>query len=656
MSPEQIRGEEVGPQSDIFSFSAVAFEMFTGSKPFAGDDRLSRMQEVLQSDPKNFADTGVELPQDLQEVLHRGLSKERDGRFPTASELAVQAARVVSGTQGAGNGHALVAEQVSSAAEAQTDEEKGQDNISQALDDTTTTMTASKDTGSKDAQKGESSEKQDSVKAAPPGENVRLDHTIVSSKKVVIDQETGQITFEDIEDSSSAQPSPQPEQTPEGKDQGNDASQSMSDVEPEPKTPSFGVAEPVPDQVHQDQPEQAHSPEEPVELTELAEEESSQSEQEETPEAETAALAEERLQVKAEGDSEKTMTLDQFRAQEAAAASETAGEQAQAPEAEEEAAQVAEVEEEAAQVAEAEEEAAQVAEVEEEAAQVAEVEDKKEEAGEAQEEKKEEKKEEEAADELETTKSGKKLSANTLFAFALPEPVLNKAIEEATTGGKQKSKKQAQGEKPKKEGSGTTRIAIGVVAVLVLVGVVWLFMSPSSAPEEVAEEPSTAPPETGGEGSAPEQGEPAAPAVALPEGPLTAEIVAELTEEQMIAVLSSNDAVGISEVIKRAGEEKNKEVIAKILPLGTHPSYLVRVNVAKVLGDKSVYNAEMMPDVVDALVTMLDDQEYLVRGFSAKALANTGDKTVVPKLQGRLDKEDNEVVQQLLQAALAELG
>ena len=55
MSPEQIRGEQLTEQTDLFSTGIVAFELYTGNHPFLGKDVNSTINHILSFDHRTLA-------------------------------------------------------------------------------------------------------------------------------------------------------------------------------------------------------------------------------------------------------------------------------------------------------------------------------------------------------------------------------------------------------------------------------------------------------------------------------------------------------------------------------------------------------------------------------------------------------------------------
>jgi Protein kinase domain len=95
MSPEQLRGEEVGFRSDLYSFGIVVYELFSGTLPFRGDTPVATIVRQLQERP--FLDLPA-LPDALRKVLARALAKDPAERYATAEEMhaALEAACQVS--------------------------------------------------------------------------------------------------------------------------------------------------------------------------------------------------------------------------------------------------------------------------------------------------------------------------------------------------------------------------------------------------------------------------------------------------------------------------------------------------------------------------------------------------------------------------------
>ncbi len=87
MSPEQVRGEELGPESDIWSLGVVLYEMLSGTNPFRGDYEHSVMYSILNTDPPPVKRYSGEVPDGFIDVIERCLSKSASERYPSAGEL-----------------------------------------------------------------------------------------------------------------------------------------------------------------------------------------------------------------------------------------------------------------------------------------------------------------------------------------------------------------------------------------------------------------------------------------------------------------------------------------------------------------------------------------------------------------------------------------
>jgi Tol biopolymer transport system component len=87
MSPEQVRGQPADQRSDIFTFAAVLYEMLTGQRAFQKATSIDAMSAILNEEPPPLLQVKPELPAGLERVLHRGLEKNPEQRFQSASDL-----------------------------------------------------------------------------------------------------------------------------------------------------------------------------------------------------------------------------------------------------------------------------------------------------------------------------------------------------------------------------------------------------------------------------------------------------------------------------------------------------------------------------------------------------------------------------------------
>jgi serine/threonine-protein kinase len=86
-SPEQVRGEAVDAQSDVFAIGVVLYELLAGRRLFKRDNQLATVQAVLSDSipPLELMNPG--LPRGIDAVLQRALARSLEARYPSAAAL-----------------------------------------------------------------------------------------------------------------------------------------------------------------------------------------------------------------------------------------------------------------------------------------------------------------------------------------------------------------------------------------------------------------------------------------------------------------------------------------------------------------------------------------------------------------------------------------
>lgn len=88
MSPDQIRGFKLDGRADTFALGVVLYELLTGERGFAAESEFSLLEKVRNVDIKPPTMVNHEIPPELERIVFKALTKDRDERYAYASDFA----------------------------------------------------------------------------------------------------------------------------------------------------------------------------------------------------------------------------------------------------------------------------------------------------------------------------------------------------------------------------------------------------------------------------------------------------------------------------------------------------------------------------------------------------------------------------------------
>jgi tetratricopeptide (TPR) repeat protein/predicted Ser/Thr protein kinase len=88
MSPEQVRGEHVGPQSDIFALGLILYELLTDKMPFEASTAQASMFKRTKEPARPAIEMDASVPRFLSEVARKCLEIDPKRRYQSTREIA----------------------------------------------------------------------------------------------------------------------------------------------------------------------------------------------------------------------------------------------------------------------------------------------------------------------------------------------------------------------------------------------------------------------------------------------------------------------------------------------------------------------------------------------------------------------------------------
>jgi eukaryotic-like serine/threonine-protein kinase len=88
MSPEQVSSSPIDHRSDIFSVGTMLYRTLTGKMPFSGDNTHAIIYQIVNEEPPIPSSLNPEIPDMLDSIVSKCLSKNPDDRYQNAIELA----------------------------------------------------------------------------------------------------------------------------------------------------------------------------------------------------------------------------------------------------------------------------------------------------------------------------------------------------------------------------------------------------------------------------------------------------------------------------------------------------------------------------------------------------------------------------------------
>ena len=88
MSPQQVREQPLDHRTDIYSLGVVMYQLLCGQLPFQASTNYNIIYQIINSEPKPPSALRKKIPEVLDEIVAKAMSKDAADRYQTWGEFA----------------------------------------------------------------------------------------------------------------------------------------------------------------------------------------------------------------------------------------------------------------------------------------------------------------------------------------------------------------------------------------------------------------------------------------------------------------------------------------------------------------------------------------------------------------------------------------
>ena len=95
MSPEYLKGTQPDRRADVFALGVVLYELISNKKPYDAESEITLMHAMIYEPMVPVRTRRPDVPEDLEWIVERALTRDREERYPSCRELQAALERFV---------------------------------------------------------------------------------------------------------------------------------------------------------------------------------------------------------------------------------------------------------------------------------------------------------------------------------------------------------------------------------------------------------------------------------------------------------------------------------------------------------------------------------------------------------------------------------